>query len=123
LIGKNDRLVYYAVGGFKCIFAIVDVVGHPQRNVAHEDPKISRRWPHAVAVSLTPYRVEHLRYAPQLAEVSMRLAQAIGQGVSHLEMSEAESMKAAAALRNARDRERMLERRTTGTEDVLRRLD
>src|SRR3954453_20847272 len=76
-IGPGDRLVYYAVGGFKSIFAIVDVAADPRRDVPYPDPVVRSRWPHAVDVTMTPWRVDDLAHAPALVAVSRLLAEAI----------------------------------------------
>ena len=101
-IGVNDSLVYYAVGGWKRIFAIVQVVGEPKRDVPSGDADVERRWPHAAAVILAPEHVTDLRIAPMLTSVSPSLQREIGQGVSYLEMGEPEFQRAKESLRRAR---------------------
>ena len=102
LIGKGDWLVYYAVGGWKRIFAVVQLTGDPERDVPSGDAEVDRRWPHAAAVALAPEHVDSLSFAPELRSVSKSLQAEIHQGVSHLPMGEPEFQRAREALRKAR---------------------
>jgi hypothetical protein len=104
LIGTGDSLVYYAVGGWKRIFAVVELVEDPQRDIPSGDSRVDKRWPHAARVLLTPYWVEPLSGAPLLTDVSRSLQSEIHQGVSHLPMGAPEFDGAKAALRRARAR-------------------
>ena len=101
LIGKGDSLVYYAVGGWKRVFAIVQLTGEPKRGVPSGDPVIDKRWPHAADVLLTPYYVEPLSRAPLLTDISRSLQSQIQQGVSHLPMGAPEFERAREAIRRA----------------------
>ena len=50
LINPGDLLVYYAVGGWKRVFAIVEMAGAVKRDVPSGDPRVNKRWPHAAPV-------------------------------------------------------------------------
>ena len=102
VIHKEDWLVYYAVGGWKRIFAIVQLVGEPERDVPSGSPEVDKRWPHAARVMLSPEHVPSLSTAPLLTDISRTLQGHITQGVSHLEMGEPEFQRAKEALRRAR---------------------
>lgn len=99
IVGPGDQLFLYAVGGWKSIFGLVDVVGEPERDVPGARADIQRRWPHGVAVRRTPLYVEDLHNAPALRDISQTLAKQIGQGVSHLLMEPWEVDAARDALR------------------------
>ena len=98
----GDWLVYYAVGGWKRVFAIVKVIDEPKRDVLSGDSEIDRRWPHAAEVLLAPEHVTDLNHAPVLASISSSLQRQIRQGVSYLEMGEPEFQRAKESLRRAR---------------------
>lgn len=90
---RGDELLYYAVGGYKKVFAQVRLTGDPQRDVPTGDPErgipnseIFRRWPHAATVDLGPH-VDYVEYGPDLWDVNPRLMEQIHQGVSHFSIS------------------------------------
>jgi hypothetical protein len=102
LISKGDSLVYYAVGGWKRVFAIVELTEDPQRDVRSGDAQVDKRWPHAATVLLSPYWVEPLTRAPLLSDVSQSLQSEIHQGVSHIPMGAPKFERAKEAIRRAR---------------------
>jgi hypothetical protein len=107
-IKKGDELLYYAVGGYKKLFAQVRLVGDPEREVPTGAPErgvpsgeIFRRWPHAAAVDRGAY-VDCVEFGPDLAEVNPRLTDEIRQGVSHFSISSADFDKAVQLIRKGR---------------------
>jgi hypothetical protein len=97
---KGDELLYYAVGGYKKVFAQVRLTGDPERDVPTGDPErgipsgeIFRRWPHAAAVDLGPH-VDYVEFGPYLSDVNPRLMDEIHQGVSHFPISSSDFDKA-----------------------------
>jgi hypothetical protein len=101
ILSKGDQLFLYAVGGWKSVFGLVDVVGDPVRDVPGARPDIQKRWPHGVAVKRTPLYVEDLENAPALWDISPDLSREIGQGVSHILMNQTQIDAARGALRRA----------------------
>lgn len=97
---KGDELLYYAVGGYKKLFAQVRLTADPVRDVPTGEPErglpsgeIFRRWPHAATVDLGPH-VDYVEFGPDLWEVNPRLMDEIHQGVSHFPISAADFEKA-----------------------------
>src|SRR4051812_14056441 len=71
---KGDELVYYAVGGYKKLFAQVRLTADPEREVLVDEleardgvaaVEIFRRWPHAADVELGQH-VERVESGPDL---------------------------------------------------------
>jgi hypothetical protein len=82
-VTKGDVLVYYAVGGFRRIFAVARIDGPPILNPRHENPVIAKRYPYAAPVSLQPdVKLEYVSSGPELKDVGRDLQSKIGQGVS-----------------------------------------
>jgi hypothetical protein len=99
-IKRGDELLYYAVGGYKKLFAQARLTGDPERDVPVGDPErgvpnseIFRRWPHAATVQLGPH-VDYVEFGPDLWDVNPRLMDEIHQGVSHFDVSRADFDKA-----------------------------
>jgi hypothetical protein len=97
---KGDELLYYAVGGYKKLFAQVRLAGDPKRDVPISEPErgvpkreIFRRWPHAAPVDLGPH-VDYVEFGPDLWDINPRLMDEIHQGVSHFPISAADLAKA-----------------------------
>lgn len=97
---KGDELLYYAVGGYKKLFAQVRLTGDPQRDVPTGDPErgipsgeIFRRLPHAATVDLRPHG-DYVEFGPDLSDVNPRLMDEIHQGVSHFPISSSDFDKA-----------------------------
>jgi hypothetical protein len=102
-VAPGDELVYYAVGGFKRIFASARVDGPAVLNAVHSNPEVARRWPYAAPVSLRPEtRLDRVSAGPELAEVGPGLQQKVGHGVSHFEIGRAEFDRALSLLRKAK---------------------
>lgn len=98
----GDKLVYYAVGGWKRVFAVVEVIEPPQRDVPTQGGQVDARWPHAVRVIRTEDWLDDVAKAPTLSSISRTLQGEIQQGVSHLPMGHHEFEAARAAIRKAR---------------------
>lgn len=85
-ISRGDGLLYYAVGGYKKLFAAVHLTEDPRRGVPGAEPAIFKRYPHAAAVKLGPH-VDYVEFGPDLAAVDPKLQREIRQGVSHIPLS------------------------------------
>jgi hypothetical protein len=96
----GDELVYYAVGGYKGLFAIAELTGKPKRDVPIDDPVVMKRWPHAADVTIR-IRLDRVTSGPQLAEVSPGLQRNVTQGTSHFEIGRTEFDRAYELLRKA----------------------
>lgn len=96
----DERLIYYAVGGTKKIFAAAQLTGAPVQNPAQR----GERWPHTAPVSLDPSTVvRDLRYAPELIKVDLALLEQVGKDVSwRIQMTRRQYDTACALLRSAR---------------------
>jgi hypothetical protein len=97
---KGDELLYYAVGGYKKLFAQVRLTGDPKRDVPISQPErgvpnreIFRRWPHAAPVELGPH-VDYVEFGQIFGIFNPRLMDEIHQGVSHFPISAADLAKA-----------------------------
>jgi hypothetical protein len=102
-ISRGDELIYYAVGGTKCIFGASRVDGVPEINQYHSNPEVARRWPYAAPIELRKTAcVPRLGFAPLLASVGPGLQQNIGHGVSHFPIGHQEFVKALRLLERAR---------------------
>jgi hypothetical protein len=105
-VTKGDVLVYYAVGGYKRIFAVAHVEGQPVLNDRHENPVIARRYPYAAPVSLRPdVKLEYVSSGPELSEVGRDLQSKVQHGVSHFEIGKPEFDRALELLRKAKTEE------------------
>ena len=78
-IKKGDELLYYAVGGYKKVFAQVRLIGDPAQDVpvtgsarGVSNAQIFRRWPHAAAVELGPH-VDYVEFGPGPCGISIRV--------------------------------------------------
>jgi hypothetical protein len=102
-IAPGDRLICYAVGGYRRIFATARVEKPPKLSDAHPNPVVARRWPYAATVSLRPStKLEYVSSGPELSEVAPGLQQQIRQGVSHFEVGKPEFDKAVQLLQRAK---------------------
>ena len=105
-VGRGDWLVYYAVGGYKRIFAAAQLEEDPELNPAHSNPVVAQRWPYAARVAIRPdTRLKYVSSGPLLADVAPELQRRIGHGVSHFEIGK-EFAKAVSLLRKAKIAER-----------------
>jgi hypothetical protein len=105
-IGPGDELVYYAVGGFKRIFASARVTSVPELRDLHPNPIIAKRWPYAVDARLDPStRLRYVSSGPELASVGPALQERVGHGVSHFEIGGTEFRRALQLLRRAKAEE------------------
>lgn len=105
-ITPGDELVYYAVGGFKRVFATARVESAPQLSDVHPNPIIAKRWPYAASASLNPStRLEYVSSGPELAAVAAGLQGKVGHGVSHFEIGRADFERAVQLLRRAKTEE------------------
>src|SRR5690348_14837682 len=53
-VTPGDHVVYYAVGGFKKIFATARIETLPEERPQHANPVIAKRWPYASDALLDP---------------------------------------------------------------------
>jgi len=105
-ITPGDELVYYAVGGFKRIFATARVTTAPVLRPEHANPVIAKKWPFASDAELDPStRMRRVSNGPLLADVSPALQEKIGHGVSHFEIGRPEFERAVKLLRQAQIKE------------------
>ena len=102
-ISKGDELLYYAVGGYKRVFASARVEAPPALNDVHENPVIAKRWPYASPVSLRPeVKLEYVSSGPLLADIGPGLQEQVGHGVSDFEIGRPQFEKALDLLRKAK---------------------
>lgn len=105
-ITPGDELVYYAVGGFKRVFATARVTSSPELRDVHPNPIIAKRWPYAVDASLNPStRVEYVSSGPELAAIGPDLQAKVGHGVSHFAIGRTEFDRAVQLLCRAKAEE------------------
>jgi hypothetical protein len=95
----DERLIYYAVGGTKKIFAAAQLTGPPVENVAQP----GERRPHTAPVKFDPTTVvRDLRFAPELVKLDLDLRDQIAKDVSWIQMTGQQFDAACALLRAAR---------------------
>jgi hypothetical protein len=105
-IAPGDELVYYAVGGYKRIFATARVETLPTLSDLHPNPIVAKRWPYAVKISLRPStKLEYVSSGPALSDIEPSLQSQIGHGVSHFEIGRAEFERAVRQLERAQKEE------------------
>jgi hypothetical protein len=102
-IRRGDELVYYAVGGYKRVFATARVEAEPTLgDVSPKDP-IAKRWPYIAEVALRPStRLEYVSSGPLLSDVGQGLQPKVRHGVSHFEIGRAEFDRAVQLLQRAK---------------------
>jgi hypothetical protein len=104
-ISPGDELVYYAVGGYKRVFATARIDAAPRLTAA---PKtvIEKRWPYVAKVSLRPgTKLQYVSSGPELAQIGPGLQAQVGHGVSHFEIGRAEFERAVKLLQLAQTEE------------------
>jgi hypothetical protein len=102
-ISSGDELVYYAVGGYKRVFATARVEAAPKLSDVHPNPVVAKRWPYAAKVALRPStKLEYVSSGPELSEIGPGLQEHVGHGVSHFEIGRAEFECAIRLLERAR---------------------
>ena len=102
-VTPGDELIYYAVGGYKRVFAAARVEGEPVLSDKHENPVVAKRWPYAAPVKIRPdTKLEYVSSGPGLNEITPGLQSKIGHGVSHFEIGKPEFDRAVALLRRAK---------------------
>ena len=97
-ISSGDELVYYAVGGYKRVFATARIEGAPRLTAA---PKtvIERRWPYVAKASLRPStKLQYVSSGPELAQIGPGPQEQVGHGVPHYEIGRAEFERAVKLL-------------------------
>jgi hypothetical protein len=112
-LSPGDQLIYYAVV-YQRVFAVAQLDGEVEPDVFDPNPEVRRRWPDAAPIHITG-RIDDLRNAPYLANVSLSLQDQIHQGVTILPMGAPEFQKGETAIRKARAQEDLIERRHTRT--------
>lgn len=98
---RGDELLYYAVGGYKKLFAVARLAEDPRRDVPASDPNIYRRWPHGAQIELSPH-LDYVEFGPDLRAVNPRLLDEIRQGVSHFPISQTDFDKGARLIQKAK---------------------
>jgi hypothetical protein len=91
-MAPGDRLVYYAAG-WRCVFAVVEVVSEPTDAVAHTSNPA--RWPWSVAVEALLV-VPHMENAPPVEAIGVA-ARSMSQQ-SHIRLSEEHYERAVEAI-------------------------
>jgi hypothetical protein len=91
-MAPGDRLVYYAAG-WRCVFAVVEVVSEPTDAVAHTSNPA--RWPWSVAVEALLV-VPHLANAPPVEAIGVA-ARSMSQQ-SHIRLSQEHYARAVEAI-------------------------
>jgi hypothetical protein len=105
-IAVGDELVYYAVGGYKRIYATARVESKAVINDVHPNPVIAKRWPYEAKVSLRPStKLEYVSSGPELNDVSPGLQARVQHGVSHFEIGRPEFDRAVQLLQRAQAEE------------------
>lgn len=104
-ISRGDGLLYYAVGGYKRLFAAVHLTEDPRRDVPGADPAIYKRYPHAATVQLGPH-LDYVEFGPELAAIDPKLQGEIRQGVSHIAISSTQFDQGVRLIIAARDAHR-----------------
>jgi hypothetical protein len=105
-ITPGDELVYYAVGGYKRVFATARVDAAPKLSDVHQNPDVAKRWPYAAKVSLRPNtKLEYVSSGPELGEIAPALQKKVGHGVSYFEIGRAEFDRAVHLLQRAKEDE------------------
>lgn len=97
----GDELLYYAVGGYKKLFAQARLAEDPRRDVPTSDPEVLRRWPHGAAIELGPH-LDYVEFGPDLWDVNPRLMDEIHQGVSHFPISQSDFDTAVRLIQKAK---------------------
>jgi hypothetical protein len=105
-VAPGDELVYYAVGGYKRVFATARVESPPELSDVHANPVIAKRWPYAAKVSVNPStKLKYVSSGPELAEIGPGLQEQVRHGVSHFEIGRPEFDQAVQLLRKAKTAE------------------
>jgi hypothetical protein len=102
-VSAGDELVYYAVGGYKRVFATARIEEPPQLSDVHPNPVVAKRWPYAARVSVRPStKLRYVSSGPMLEEVGAGLQGKVGHGVSHFEIGRPEFERAVQLLTKAK---------------------
>jgi hypothetical protein len=105
-VAPGDELVYYAVGGYKRVFATARVETVPELNDIHPNPVVAKRWPYAAEVSLDPStKLQYVSSGPALSAIGRDLQEQVRHGVSHFEIGRPEFERAIQLLRQAKTAE------------------
>jgi hypothetical protein len=85
-VNIGDGLLYYAVGGYKRIFAAAQVESIPEI-VDDSNPEVSKRWPYLAKVKLwDSAKLTYVSSGPELNSISRDLQSRIGHGVGYFEI-------------------------------------
>ena len=104
-ISPGDELVYYAVGGYKRVFATARIEAAPKLTAA---PKtvIEKRWSYVAKASLRPStKLQYVSSGPELTQIGPGLQGQVGHGVSHFEIGRDEFERAVTLLQRAQAEE------------------
>ena len=105
-ISLGDELVYYAVGGYKRVFATARVESTPTLGDIPPNDVVAKRWPYIAKVSLRPdTKLEYVSSGPTLTDIAPGLQEKVGHGVSHFEIGHTEFTRAVQLLQRARAEE------------------
>ena len=105
-VGPGDELVYYAVGGYKRVFATVRVEETPKPNDNHTNRVIAERYPYAARVAVRPStKLAYVSSGPELNEITPGLQSNVRKGVSHFEIGRTEFDRAVSLLQKSKAEE------------------
>jgi len=102
----GDELVYYAVGGYKRVFAKARVESTPELNSFHPNPAIAKRWPYASKIAVRPStKLKYVSSGPELSAISPGLQSKVAKGVGYFEISRDDFERAVQLLQRAKSEE------------------
>lgn len=105
-ISPGDELVYYAVGGYKRVFATARVETAPKLGDVHPNAIVAKRWPYVAKVALRPStKLVYVSSGPELTQIAPGLEEQVGHGVSHFEIGRLEFDRAVQLLQRAQAEE------------------
>jgi hypothetical protein len=104
-VSNGDEFVYYAVGGYKRVFATARVEGRPALQ-SHPVTAVEKRWPYLAPVTIRPTtKLKYVESGPTLDEISPGLQAKVRHGVSHFEIGRSEFERAVKLLEQAKREE------------------
>ena len=105
-VAVGDELVYYAVGGYKRVFATARVETVPEESDDHPSPEIAKRWRYASRVAVRPStKLKYVSSGPELNDISPGLMSNVGHGVGYFPISREQSERAVQLLQRAKAEE------------------
>ena len=105
-VAVGDELVYYAVGGYKRVFATARVESAPEESDDHPNPVVAKRWPYASTVAVRPStKLRYVSSGPELNDISPGLLGNVGHGVGYFPISREQFERAVQLLQRAKAEE------------------